>query len=88
MTKRELARLVRLARSVGSYVESARERSFSCPVDMEWRQKNHDSRVAHRFTVHHHPWESGDRVADVTKALADHLDPGMESCVHMIRKEN
>lgn len=80
MTKKELARLVRVARSFGSYVENARERSFPCPLDMEAKRREHDRTVAHRFTVHHHPWESGDNVAAVTAALADHIDPGMESC--------
>lgn len=80
MTKTELARLVRIARSFGSYVESATERTFPCPVDIEAKRREHDRTVAHRFTVHHHPWESGQSVAEVTKALADHLDPGMEAC--------
>lgn len=80
MTKKELARLVRLARSMGSYVESARERSFPCPLDMEAKRREYDRTVAHRFTVPHQPWESGQSVAEVTKALADHLDPGMETC--------
>lgn len=80
MTKTELARLVRVTRALGSFVECATKRSFYCPVDHEWRRKHHERGVSHRFTVTHHPWESGDSVTAVTAALADHLDPGMEAC--------
>lgn len=80
MTKTELARLVRIARSFGSYFDNAREQSFPCPVDIEAKRKEYDRTVAHRFTVHHHPWKSGQSVAEVTKALAWHLDPDNEDC--------
>lgn len=85
MTKKELARLVRVARSAGSLRVSATEEEFWCPVDREAKTREHDRTVAHRFTVHHHPWESGQSVAEVTKALADHLDPGMEACSRVVR---
>lgn len=88
MTKTELARLVRVTRTLGSFVESATERSFYCPVDHEWRRRNHERGVSHRFTVAHHPWETGDSVAAVTAALADHLDPGMEACSVIMARPN
>ena len=85
MTKTELARLVRIARSFGYYHESATEKSFPCPLDIEAKRKEHDHTVAHRFTVVHAPWDSGQSVSEVTAALADHLDPGMESCSRVLR---
>ncbi len=80
MTKTELNRLARLARSLPYYRISATEKEFSCPLDVEAKRREHDRTVAHHFTVPHLPWESGITAPEVLRALADHLDPGMEAC--------
>lgn len=80
MTKTELNRLARVARSFGHYHESGTEKSFPCPLDIEAKRKEHDRTVSHRFTVVHAPWESGTSAVEVLKALADHLDPDAEAC--------
>lgn len=82
MTKKEISRLVRLARERGSFKVSATEREFFCPLDMEAKRAAHDRTIAHRFTVYHLAWESPDSVAAVTKALLEHIDPDAEACVH------
>lgn len=87
MTKREISRLVRLARTRGSFRVSGIEREFFCPLDMEAKRAAHDRTLAHRFTVHHLPWEAGDTVPEVTKALLEHIDPDMEACAHASKEK-
>ena len=74
MTKTELARLVRKARSCGSFAVSAKEREFFCPVDRERKDAAGDRSLSHRFSVVCLPWEDPTTVAQVTKALARHLE--------------
>jgi len=81
MTKTELARLVKVARSLGHYRMSGTEKEFTCPLDFEANRKEGRRGIGvHRFTVSHFPWNSGTSVAEVTAALADHIDPGAEAC--------
>jgi hypothetical protein len=85
MTKTELNRLARLARSLPYYRESATVASFSCPLDVEAKRREHDRTVAHRFTVPHLPWNTGTTAPEVLAALADHLDPDAEACSRVTR---
>lgn len=73
VTKTELTRLVRVARSFPTLYVGPGQREFYCPVNAEAKHKAHDRTVAHRFTVHVKSWEDPTRVAAVTRALADHL---------------
>lgn len=81
MTKTELARLVRIARFHGYLRINATLVEMYCPADIEAKDR-YDRTVAHRFAIPHLPWEKGTTVAEVTRALADHLDPGAEECAH------
>ncbi len=72
-------------RSAGALAGRGPERSFYCPLDMEAKRAEYDQTAPHLFTVQHLPWESGTTVAEVTRALADHLDPDMESCSRVRR---
>lgn len=84
MTKSELARLVRVARSASGYLRvSATEVRFYCPLDIEAKRKVRDQTMPHTFTVGHVPWEKGTSVKEVTEALTRHIDPDAEECEHV-----
>lgn len=74
MTKTELARLVRVSRSLGHYRTSDRENSFVCPLDYEAKRREGDRTASHRFLVFHVPWKSGTTVAAVREALDWHIE--------------
>jgi hypothetical protein len=81
VTKKELARLVRVARSAGYFATHGDERnawSFPCPAHKEAMiragVRQIDGIRQHYFPVHHLPWEHSPTVALVTKALASHLE--------------
>lgn len=78
MTKTELARLVKVARSLGHYRISDRENSFVCPLDYEAKRRERDRTASHRFSVFHVAWELGTTVAAVREAFSRHLD--MDEC--------
>lgn len=89
MTKTELARLVRIARGGSHFRMSATEVQLYCPMDIEAKKADmFDRRLPHKFSVHHLPWMTGLTVAEVTAALADHLDPGMEECAVVMARPN
>jgi len=89
MTKTELARLVRIARKGSHFRMSATEVQLYCPMDIEAKRKDmFDRRAPHKFSIPHHAWETGLTVGEVTKALADHLDPGMEECAVVMAQPN
>lgn len=85
-TKKELARLVRKARSYGTFgrhQDEAGTWAMVCPVMHEAMAKasiGHFGGVhCHKFPVHHLPWEDTPTVALVTKALAAHLADAEEN---------
>lgn len=53
--------------------------SFYCPVHREALNGIGERGLAHRFPVHHLPWEHKASVALVTKALVHHLDDADEN---------
>lgn len=84
LSKTELTRLTRVARSLPWYRVGATEAQFVCPLDHEARRREGDRTVSHRFSVVHLPWESGTTVAAVREALSRHLDPGWKSCSRVV----
>jgi hypothetical protein len=77
-TTKELARLARVSRQLGHFGMHEGERgtwSFVCPVAYE---KPHDG-LAHRFPVHHLPWEHTPTAAMITAALRRHLEDADEN---------
>lgn len=85
-TKTELARLVRKARSLGTFgrfEDEAGTWAMLCPVMHEAMVKvgatYRDGIRCHYFPVHHLPWEHTPTVALVTKALASHLEDAEEN---------
>jgi hypothetical protein len=83
MTKTEFARLVRIARKGSHFRMSSTEIQLYCPMDIEAKKKDMFDRTApHKFEVPHLPWMTGLTVAEVTEALARHLDPEWELCPH------
>lgn len=86
ITKTELARLVRKARSYGTFGRHQDEPgtwSMMCPVMQEAmaeaRVDYRDGIHCHKFPVYHLPWEHTPTVALVTKALASHLADAEEN---------
>lgn len=73
-TKREITRLVRLARSMSHFRNKDHERELFCPVHTEALRKIGDLGLSHTFTVLVLPWEDPMRVAAITKALVTHLE--------------
>jgi hypothetical protein len=73
-TKRELARLVRVTRALGSWHEAPGVRSFACPIHYEAKLRAGDREgLSHRFTVYGAADRDPTSVAAVTAALASHL---------------
>lgn len=73
MTKTELARLVKVSRSLGYYKING-ETWFVCPLDYEAKRREGDRTASHRFSVPRVPWESSTTVGAVREALEWHLD--------------
>jgi len=75
-TKTEIARLVRVARSMPTYHLGTGQREYTCPVHLEALRAEYGSSapLAHRFLVHVLAWEDPTKVAAVTKALVSHLE--------------
>lgn len=85
-TKAELVRLARVARGFGTYGQHEGERgtwSVPCPVQVEWLRSKGlragDGVSAHRFPVHHLPWESTLTAPMMLKALTSHLSDAEEN---------